>query len=47
MQNTPIWAKVGVSMEMVPFTMMSFQGACGRVVAWFEYSSSERDHGCG
>ena len=34
---------VGVSMEMPPFTMTSFQSAYGQVVAWWSYSSSETD----
>ena len=34
---------MGVSMEMSPFTMTSFQSAYGQVAAWCEYSSSETD----
>ena len=34
---------MGVSTEMPPFTMTSFQSAYGQVVAWWEYSSSETD----
>ena len=40
---TSLWTSVGVSMEMPPFTMTSFQSAYGQVVAWGEYSSSETD----
>ena len=35
--------RMGVSMEMPPFTMTSLQSAYGQVVAWCEYSSSETD----
>ena len=42
-ENTSFWTSVGVSMEMPPFTMTSFQSAYGQVVAWCEYSSSETD----
>ena len=40
---TSLWISMGVSMEMPPFTMTSFQGAYVQVVAWCEYSSSETD----
>ena len=34
---------VGVSIEMPPFTMRSFQSAYGQVVTWCEYFSNETD----
>ena len=40
---TSLSTSVGVSMEMPPFTMTSFQSAYGQVAAWCEYSSSETD----